>query len=140
MSSHRPKAYYTTVFLQVSFQAIKNSLAGKASDSIPCWLDSKMLMMLLRELKECQALPEVNDTARRALGQASEECEQLLGLCPGGLDTTRCHRQLDAIIDALQRAGSALPQAPSAPTAPSRWQAAKQQIRDGLKRLMAHGS
>lgn len=140
MSSPRPKAYYTTVFLQVSFQAIKNSLAGKASDSIPCWLDSKMLMMLSRELKECQERTEVDDTARRALAQASEECDQLLRLCPGGLDTTRCHRQLDAIIDALQRASSTLPKAPSVPPTPSRWQATKLQIREGLKRIMAHGS
>ncbi|WP_282038328.1 hypothetical protein [Halomonas alimentaria] len=134
MSPQRPKAYYTAVFLQVSFQAIKNSMAGKASDTMPCWLDSKMLMMLSRELKECQAQAEDNDAARRALAQASDECDALLKRCPGGLDAPLCHRHLDAILDALQRASAALPQAPATPPA-SRWEHARQRFREGFKRL-----
>ncbi|MDY7116835.1 hypothetical protein RAN53_10785 [Halomonas sp. SSL-5] len=134
MSPQRPKAYYTAVFLQVSFQAIKNSMAGKASDTMPCWLDSKMLMMLSRELKECQAQAEDNDAARNALSQASDECDALLKRCPGGLDAPLCHRHLDAILGALKRAGAALPQTPAAPPS-TRWEQARQRFREGVRWL-----
>lgn len=51
-------------------------------------------MMLSRVVKECQERTKVDDT--RALAQASEECDHLLRLCPGGLDTIRCHGTQEA--------------------------------------------
>ncbi len=134
MRADKPQAYYTAVFLQVSFRAIKNSMAGKASDSMPCWLDTRMLSMLARELKEAQSLASDGEEAERALALASEECDALLKRCPGGLDAPLCHRHLDAILDALQRAIDALPQAPATPP-DTRWEHARQQFRAGFRRL-----
>lgn len=134
MRADKPQAYYTAVFLQVSFRAIKNSMAGKASDSMPCWLDTRMLSMLARELKEAQSLASDGEEAERALALASEECDALLKRCPGGLDAPLCHRHLDAILDALQRAIDALPQAPATPP-DTRWEHTRQQFRAGFRRL-----
>ncbi|MGJ7460685.1 hypothetical protein ACR80S_06120 [Halomonas sp. MA07-2] len=134
MSKERPKAYYTTVFLQVSFRAIKQSMAGKASDGLPCWLDTRMLGMLSRELKACGDETVHPAEAHAALETAREECEQLLSRCPGGLDSTVCHRQLDAILEALQRAIDALANAPAPPGA-SPWQSATRYLLQGWKRL-----
>jgi hypothetical protein len=134
MSTEHPKAYYTAVFLQVSFKAIKHSMAGKASDGLPCWLDSKMLTMLCRELKECRDQVRDNDAAHPALARASQECERLLSHCPGGLDTSLCHRHLDAILTALQSAIPALAGPPAATSSPL-WQSAKEHLREGWKRL-----
>ncbi|WP_444999518.1 hypothetical protein [Halomonas mongoliensis] len=134
MHAEKPKAYYTAVFLQVSFRAIKNSMAGKASDSMPCWLDTRMLMMLSRELRECQALASDSEEAERALAPAIEACDALLERCPGGLDSSHCHRHLAVILDALQHAIEALPQQAPAPSPASRWEHARQQIRAGFQR------
>ncbi|QTF91497.1 hypothetical protein [Halomonas sp. BM-2019] len=134
MSTEHPKAYYTAVFLQVSFKAIKHSMAGKVSDGLPCWLDGKMLAMLGRELKECRDQAADNNAAHQALSRASLECERLLSHCPGGLDTSLCHRHLDAILTALQCAVPALAGPPAAP-ATSLWQSAREHLREGWKRL-----
>ncbi|MFC2991494.1 hypothetical protein [Halomonas tibetensis] len=134
MSTERPKAYYTAVFLQVSFRAIKQSMAGKASDGLPCWLDTRMLGMLARELKACVDQTPHPTAAHEALETASEECDQLLARCPGDLDSTLCHRQLDAILEALKRAIEALTNAP-APADESRWQSASRYLVQGWKRL-----
>lgn len=134
MSTERPKAYYTAVFLQVSFRAIKQSMAGKANDGLPCWLDTRMLSMLSRELEACSEEVPHPTAAHEALKTAREECDQLLARCPGGLDSTLCHRQLDAILEALKRAIDALANAP-APANESRWQSASRYLVQGWKRL-----
>lgn len=67
MSTERPKAYYTAVFLQVFFRAIKQSMAGKADDGLPCWLDTRMLGMLCRELKACSEEPTLPAEAHEAI-------------------------------------------------------------------------
>jgi hypothetical protein len=134
MSTERPKAYYTAVFLRGSFRAIKESMAGKADDGLPCWLDTRMLNMLCRELKACREEPTLPAEAHEAIESAREACDQLLSRCPGGLDSTLCHRHLDAILEALQRAIDALAVAP-APAAPSRWQSATRYLLHSWKRL-----
>lgn len=135
MQAERPKAHYMLVFLQVSFRAIKNSMAGKASDSMPCWLDTRMLMMLSRELRECQIASD-SEEVEQALAPAIEACDALLERCPGGLDSSHCHRHLATILDALQHAIEALPQQAPAPSSVSRWEYARQQIRAGFQRRL----
>ncbi|MFO8046611.1 MAG: hypothetical protein R6U30_12185 [Halomonas sp.] len=134
MSTERPKAYYTAVFLQVSFRAIKQSMAGKASDGLPCWLDTRMLGMLSRELKACVDETTQPAAAHEALEAARVECDQLLACCPGGLDSTFCHRHLDAILEALARATDSLAHAPAPKDAPL-WQSASRFLVQGWKRL-----
>ncbi|MBE0489868.1 MAG: hypothetical protein IBX53_12400 [Halomonas sp.] len=133
MSTERPKAYYTAVFLRGSFRAIKESMAGKAGDGLPCWLDTRMLGMLCRELTACSEEATLPADAHEALESAREACEQLLSRCPGGLDSTLCHRHLDAILEALKRAIDALDRTPSSPDA-SRWQSATRYLLHGWKR------
>lgn len=134
MQRDHPKACYTVVFLQVSFRAIKDSMAGRSSPGVPCWPDSGMLTMLCRDLAACRDQLEEDDAAREALSQATEQCEQLLTHCPGGLDTALCHRHLDAILTALQRASSLLttPE-PAAPA--SRWQSASRYLIESFRRI-----
>jgi len=108
MTPQRPRMYYTAVFLHVSFKAIKHSMAGKASDGLPCWLDSKMLMMLCGDLKACRDQAATRDGVHQSLEVACIECDALLARCPGGLDSTLCHCHLDAILEALQDAIDAL--------------------------------
>ncbi|MFN2332630.1 MAG: hypothetical protein ABR580_12390 [Halomonas sp.] len=134
MSTERPKAYYTAVFLQVSFRAIKQSMAGKASDGLPCWLDTRMLDMLSREIEACSEEVTHLTAAHEALETAREECIQLVARCPGGLDSTYCHRHLDAILKALQRAIDSLANAPAS-TDESRWQSASRYLMQSWKRL-----
>lgn len=134
MSTERPKAYYTAVFLQVSFRAIKQSMAGKASDDLPCWLDTRMLDMLSRELESCSDETAHPAAAHKALESARQACEELLSRCPGGLDSSVCHRYLDAILEALQQAIEVMAEAP-APAAPSRWQSATRYLLHGGKRV-----
>ncbi|MBB3189322.1 hypothetical protein [Halomonas cerina] len=134
MSTPRPQMYYTAVFLRVSFQAIQRSMAGKASDGLPCWLDSQLLLMLSRELDECRDRVASRPEVHQALEDASGECTMLLSHCPGGLDSTLCHRHLDAILVALQQAIAAL----DAPTdaGPTRlWRSTAQHLRQGWRRL-----
>jgi TRAP-type uncharacterized transport system fused permease subunit len=135
MNTQRPRVYYTAVFLQVSFEAIKHSMAGKASDRLPCWLDGKMLTMLCRDLKACRDEAASRDEAREALETACIECDALIGYCPGGLDSTLCHRHLNAILVALHDAIEAL-DTPPVTASPSRlWQSAAQHLRQGWRRL-----
>ncbi|MBB3332680.1 hypothetical protein BDK63_003580 [Halomonas campaniensis] len=134
MSTERPKAYYTAVFLQVSFRAIKDSMAGKAGDGLPCWLDTRMLGMLCRDLQACCIETDDQDPAHRPLADARDACDQLLARCPGGLDSTLCHHHLDAILEALGQAITALDRPPSPPDA-SRWQTASRYLLQGFRRL-----
>src|SRR5690554_8159889 len=113
MRADKPQAYYTAVFLQVSFRAIKNSMAGKASDSMPCSLDTRMLSMLARELKEAQSLATDGEEAERALALGSEDCHALLKRCPGGLAAPPCHRHLHPHLHALPPATAPLPHPPA---------------------------
>ncbi|MCL7940823.1 hypothetical protein M8009_11035 [Halomonas sp. ATCH28] len=134
MTPERPRIYTAVVFLQVSFQAIKHSMAGKASDGLPCWLDGRMLRMLCRDLKACRDQAAAHDEAHRGLAAACTQCEALLAHCPGGLDSTLCHRHLDAILVALQHALAALAAPPAA--APSGlWHSATRHLREGWRRL-----
>lgn len=134
MNPERPRMYTTVVFLQVSFQAIKHSMAGKASDSLPCWLDGKMLTMLCRDLKACRDQTVAHDVAHQALEAACTQCDELLAHCPGGLDSTLCHRHLDAILVGLQRALLSL-DAPPAAEPTSLWLNAARHLREGWRRL-----
>lgn len=134
MSTERPKAYYTAVFLQVSFRAIKQSMAGKASDDLPCWLDTRMLGMLSGELEACSDEAVHPTTAHQALESARQACEELLSRCPGGLDSSVCHRYLDAILEALQRAINALANAAPAQPDASRWQSASRYLLQAWRR------
>ncbi|MGM0537449.1 MAG: hypothetical protein ACQER5_15485 [Pseudomonadota bacterium] len=134
MNPERPRVTTTVVFLQVSFQAIKHSMAGKASDGLPCWLDGRMLRMLCRDLRACRDAAVDDEAAHRALEAAATQCEVLLGHCPGGLNSTLCHRHLDAILVGLQRALVALSPLPdSAPT--GFWHSATRHLREGWRRL-----
>jgi len=134
MPAERSRIYPTVVFLQVSFQAIKHSMAGKASDELPCWLDGKMLTMLCRDLKACRDQTGTNEAARQGLDAACAACETLLAECPGGLDSRLCHHHLDIILAGLQGALSVLASAPtSLPRHP--WQSAARHLREGWRRL-----
>ncbi|PRY71972.1 hypothetical protein [Halomonas ventosae] len=134
MNPERPRITTTVVFLQVSFQAIKHSMAGKASDGLPCWLDGRMLRMLCRDLRACRDEAVAHEEAHRALEAACTQCEELLGHCPGGLDSTLCHRHLDAILVGLQHALVSLAPPPaSAPT--GLWHSATRHLREGWRRL-----
>ncbi|MDI5892574.1 hypothetical protein [Halomonas rhizosphaerae] len=134
MNPERPRVYTTVVFLQVSFQAIKHSMAGKASDGLPCWLDGKMLRMLCRDLKACRDEAIDHDEAHLALEAASTQCDELLAHCPGGLNSTLCHRHLDAILVGLQRALVALA-TPTAAAPTGLWHNATRHLREGWRRL-----
>ena len=96
-------------------------MAGKASDDLPCWLDTRMLGMLSGELEACSDETIHPTAAHQALVSARQACEELLSRCPGGLDSSVCHRYLDAILEALRRAVDALANvAPTTPDAPHR--------------------
>lgn len=133
MDADRSRLYYTTVFLHVSFQAIKHSLAGKESDALPCWLDSRMLMMLSTELRSCrdQAIPFRE--AQVALGTACHHCELLLAQCPGALTSSLCHRHLNAILAPLHEATEMLAK-PTASSPVGVWQTATRRLRQRWSR------
>ncbi len=133
MNPERPRTYTTVVFLQVSFQAIKHSMAGKASDGLPCWLDGRMLRMLCRDLKACRDQTVAHDEAHQALEAACTQCDALLAHCPGGLDSTLCHHHLDAILAGLQRTLLALA-APPAAAPTGLWHNATRHLREGWRR------
>ncbi|SEK88481.1 hypothetical protein [Halomonas daqiaonensis] len=134
MNPERPRMYYNVIFLQVSFQAIKHSMAGKASDGLPCWLDGKMLKMLCRDLTACRDQAVAHDEAHQGLEAACTQCEELLAHCPGGLNSTVCHRYLDAILVGLQHTLVSLDAPPTAkPT--SLWHNAARHLREGWRRL-----
>lgn len=128
MNAERSRLYYTTVFLHVSFQAIKHSLAGKESDALPCWLDSKMLMMLSAELHGCRDQAIGLREVRVALDAACHHCELLLAQCPGALNSTICHRHLNAIMAPLHEAMAMLA-APSVSSPIGAWQSATRRLR-----------
>jgi len=135
MTPERPRLHTTVVFLQVSFQAIKHSMAGKASDGLPCWLDGRMLTMLCRDLKACRDQAAGQGDAHQALETACSQCDALLGHCPGGLDSTLCHHHLDAILAGLQRALAALPLPPAEQVPTGLWYSATRHLREGWRRL-----
>ncbi|CAM3467473.1 hypothetical protein [Halomonas lysinitropha] len=134
MNAKHSRTYYTVVFLQVSFQAIKHSMAGKASDELPCWLDGRMLKMLCRDLKTCRDQAPAHEEAHRGLEAACAQCDALLAHCPGGLNSTLCHRHLDAILVGLQRALLAL-DAPPPVEHPGLWHNAARHLLQGWRRL-----
>lgn len=134
MNAERPKVYYTAVFLHVSFQAIKHSMAGGGKrDSLPCWLDTGLLMMLSRELRDCRDLAGSSDNIRQALDAACYQCGLLLAQCPGALNSTLCHQHLDAILQPLQQAIEMLA-APPGTSPASFWQATARRLRRGWRR------
>ncbi|MCH4565400.1 hypothetical protein MKP05_20075 [Halomonas sp. EGI 63088] len=133
MNAERSKVYYTAVFLHVSFQAIKRSMAGRESDSLPCWLDTNLLMMLSRELRACRDQGGYLGDARQALDAAYYHCGLLLAQCPGGLNSKLCHQHLDAILLPLQQAIEVLA-APCAISSTGFWQATARRLRRGWRR------
>ncbi|SFU94913.1 hypothetical protein [Halomonas korlensis] len=133
MNAERSRLYYTTVFLHVSFQAIKHSLAGKESDALPCWLDTRMLMMLSAELKGCRDRAIALGEVRRPLDAACDHCEILLAQCPGALTSTICHRHLNAILAPLHDVMDIL-SAPTPLSPTSVWQAATRRLRQRWER------
>ncbi|WP_346795923.1 hypothetical protein R5M92_10720 [Halomonas sp. Bachu 37] len=106
MTNEQRQVHLTAVFLRTSFDAIKSSMAGKLEDALPCWLDASMLMMLNRELHGCyrQAKPLFDTQTVQLLALAAQQCDVLLAQCPGLLNSTLCHRHLDAILTPLQAA------------------------------------
>lgn len=128
MNAERSRLYYTTVFLHVSFQAIKHSLAGKESDALPCWLDTRMLMMLSAELQGCRDRATAFGDVRRPLDTACRHCERLLAQCPGALTSTVCHHHLNAILTPLHDAMDMLA-APAPLTPTGIWQTATRRLR-----------
>ncbi|MGM0982507.1 MAG: hypothetical protein ACQEXG_03645 [Pseudomonadota bacterium] len=134
MNAKHSSTYYTVVFLQVSFQAIKHSMAGKASDELPCWLDGRMLKMLCRDLKTCRDQAIADEEARRGLEAACDQCDALLAHCPGGLNSSLCHHHLDAILVGLQHALLSL-DAPPPSEHPGLWHNAARHLRQGWRRL-----
>ncbi|PMR73483.1 hypothetical protein [Billgrantia endophytica] len=113
MNTERSQLYYTTVFLHVSFQAIKHSMAGKEENSMPCWLDTNLIMMLSRELQECSMSARPFGDVKQALDTAIYHCGLLLAQCPGALNSQLCRHHLDAIMTPLKDAIAVL--APPAP-------------------------
>ncbi|TFH86181.1 hypothetical protein EQG41_13895 [Billgrantia azerbaijanica] len=113
MNAERSQLFYTCTFLYVSFQAIQHSMAGKASDSLPCWLDTGLITMLSRELRsareQASPFPEVSE----ALDVAIYHCGLLLAQCPGALNSQLCHHHLDAIMVPLKEATARLSAAPA---------------------------
>lgn len=118
MYTARSQLHYSCIFLHVSFQAIKHSMAGKTTDSMPCWLDSKLIMMLSRELQGCRAQAAPHDDVEQALDTAIYHCGLLLAQCPGALNSQLCHHHLDAIMAPLKDA-IALLAPPASNPAPS---------------------
>lgn len=108
MYAERSQLHYSCIFLHVSFQAIKHSMAGKATDSMPCWLDSKLIMMLSRELRGCRAQAAPYPDIAQALDTAIYHCGLLLAQCPGALNSKLCHYHLDAIMLPLKESISFL--------------------------------
>lgn len=121
MNAERSQLYYTCIFLHVSFQAIQHSMAGKASDSLPCWLDSSLITMLSRELQKCRAEASPYPEVSEALDTAIYHCGLLLAQCPGALNSQLCRRHLDAIMVPLKGATTMLSATPTA-TASHSWQ------------------
>lgn len=128
MNAERSRLYYTTVFLHVSFQAVKHSLAGKESDALPCWLDTGMLMMLFTELQGCRDRATTCSDAGRSLASACHHCERLLAQCPGALTSTVCHRHLNAILAPLHDVMGMLA-TPTPSTPAGVWQTATRRLR-----------
>ena len=120
MNAERSQLFYTCTFLYVSFQAIHHSMAGKANDSLPCWLDTSLITMLSRELQKCRAQASAFLEVREALDTAIYHCGLLLAQCPGALNSQLCRHHLDAIMVPLKET-TALLSAPSAATASSGW-------------------
>ncbi|WP_110650336.1 hypothetical protein [Salinicola peritrichatus] len=105
MTSERSQLYYTCVFLHVSFQAVQNSIPTVSPTATsPCWLDARMLKMLLRELKRCRQVASPFADVHAALDTATYHCGLLMAQCPGALDCQLCHYHLEAIILPLREA------------------------------------
>ncbi|WP_251979006.1 hypothetical protein [Salinicola avicenniae] len=105
MPAERSQLYYTCVFLQVSFQAVQNSVGqGSREDNTPCWLDAEMLKMLLRELKRCRESASPFADVHTALNTATYHCGLLMAQCPGALDQQLCLYHLEAITLPLREA------------------------------------
>ncbi|QJQ94808.1 MULTISPECIES: hypothetical protein [Halomonadaceae] len=131
--SERSRVYYTTIFLHISFQAIKRSLAGKKNDTQPCWLDSTLLLMLSRELESCRMAVGPSGELRQALDNAYYHCGLLLAQCPGALTSKLCHHHLDAILAPLQQASAMLSSTPST-SGHGFWAATTRRLRQGWPR------
>ncbi|WP_043527854.1 hypothetical protein [Litchfieldella xinjiangensis] len=123
MRAGHTQLHYTCIFLHVSFQAIKRSLAGREQDTSPCWLDSDMLLMLSRELQACCRQAPPQSVLRQRLDTASAQCGLLLALCPGALTGQLCHQHLDAILSPLRDALEQLADSPDV------WQRAAQRLK-----------
>lgn len=89
--------------------------------------------MLCRELKACCEESGHHGPAHEALETARGECEALLARCPGEMDSTLCHRHLNGILEALQRAIDSLTKLPASPDA-TLWQSASRHLLHNWKR------
>ncbi|HSH49057.1 MAG TPA: hypothetical protein VK991_10775 [Halomonas sp.] len=127
--------HYTCIFLQVSFQAVLRSVEtsrlGKAcTDDTPCWLDAKLIAMLMRELRRVRAEAANLEAPSQALDSAIYHTGLLLAQCPGALNRRLCRHHLEAIIAPLRGAARELAEPAAAPGWPaaakrllSRWRA-----------------
>ena len=107
MNSERSQLYYTCVFLQVSFQAISQSVMARTGSS-RCWLDAQTLEMLLNELGRCRQNASPFREIHSLLDQATYHCGLLMTQCPGALDRHLCRHHLEAVSAPLGQAARLL--------------------------------
>ncbi|GHB27278.1 hypothetical protein [Salinicola rhizosphaerae] len=129
MPTERSQLYYTCVFLHVSFQAVQASIAPSTLTT-PCWLDSQMLKMLLRELKRSREASAPFADVHASLDTATYHCGLLMAQCPAALDRQLCRYHLEAIIVPLRQAVTRL----SGNDVASHGTGKGRRIRDWLKR------
>jgi hypothetical protein len=127
--------HYTCIFLQVSFQAIQRSLdesllgkgdGKKDKDDTPCWLDARLIAMLMREMRRVRtdATGTGLEATRQALDSAIYHTGLLLAQCPGALNRRLCQHHLQAIISSLRSAAQQL----AAPASAPGWSAAAKRL------------
>lgn len=109
----------TILFLRTSFEAMQHSIALRLDDPLPCWLDTGTLSMLAGELARAsrEAESTLSPDAFKELCLATQQCQLLLKQCPGVLSSAFCHRQLGAIVLALDTALAHI----DSPTPRRRW-------------------
>ena len=105
MTSERSQIYYTCTFLHVSFQAIQDAVEKSAKgDDTPCWLDARLLGMLLGELQQCRQDASPFPMVCRSLDTAIYHCGLLMAQCPAAVNRRLCRHHLQATMGPLKEA------------------------------------
>lgn len=129
--------HYTCIFLQVSFQAIQRSLdesllsqgdSKQDKDDTPCWLDARLIAMLMREMRRVHDDATGLEATCQALDSAIYHTGLLLAQCPGALNRRLCQHHLQAIISPLQRAAQQLAAPVSTPARSTGWPSAAKRL------------